>query len=478
MGPTDFVNNNFATAFSIAISPFSPDSRYVVYNYSPFNPTPAQVGAVIYNNNNGVLTPAVTVPNTVTINGQQFGSVSLVNDFNFNQMGVVVESVQNGNVQPFNPVTTLAIQVYPFNQTTGTLGTPVTSPFKPAALSGLYNSSGAFGTGFYTGNFTIDGKFFLVSYLAPNLNFYVQVLSLPNLTPLIPGPGLLILTPTTIGGQEFAPIANGPFTFQLCTNGVPTNYVTFTTAFGINNPITGSVVDIQGPFHLFIYRLDNNGSTLTLVVDQPLSQFANSAQAFNPLNCCLTTTKLLVTTRPTYTSLNQTAAFTDLSGVQISQPPNTGLGNVLVFSFDGTNLDLLAKKNFNTTVLGTNWYADGKTFGLVTATDGQFGMPPQVGDMLFYQLTKVKTKCDTTYCLCNVNDVVAVPQGVNSFSLDGKYLGGVGPIVLNINGTEAVNTTLLFKVNTSFKLFQCPSNNSSNQDKNKNKKKHHTKCHC
>ena len=61
--------NSFAAANDFIATPtgFSPDGQLVVYNYAPFCPTPSQIGYVVYKTNNGILTPVLNTPNTVTI---------------------------------------------------------------------------------------------------------------------------------------------------------------------------------------------------------------------------------------------------------------------------------------------------------------------------------------------------------------------------------------------------------------------------
>ena len=459
-------NNDLGSVFER----FSPDSKLVAYTNNILDPdlTTNQIGGIVYETNGGYLNPVLEVPAVVYIDihgvSTPFGPNGIFPDPSFNYFVYVIEVIDNVNQPAFN---TLAVQVTPFDQTTYTLGTPITYIFPNLVASGIYNN------GAYQLQFTQDSRYMIVSYLDAAFNAYAQLFNVSTVTPV--GAPYLLQTPNADG---IPPVVNLFQPFQLYTNGKTRNYVSFGSCFGGINIITSTVSPIQPPFYLTFFLINHKG--FTQVFQQPTAQFVNSSYAFSPVGCTLESTQIVAGSRATYVPTptspdGQPAFYTDVSESLIWSQSGAGVGNLVVYSFDGSNLEVIATENFDATICVGPWYNDGQTFSLTLEPGGSVGIEGQIAVQTFYRLTESSKNCQSSYSLNQIGKIQSAPQGAGSsgfFSPDGQYMANSGTIVPNPQCAScplcpgqtgptgpvqepANNTVLLYTIDTNVGEYDC-----------------------
>jgi hypothetical protein len=414
---------------------FSPDSRSVLLDYTlvPVEATTVP-GAEIFDISDGTLNhPIASFPNQ----DGTFGGLEAVASRDFTKIVLLDENLTTGAPPTYS--TQLRVRVVSFN---GSTVTPGPSIVLADRIASAINDGGA-----YPAYFTDDNRFVIVGYIDDSLRFKLILLNTSDLS-VASGP-FTVATPSSGQGIVF----NLYYPFHLCSSsGLLTNYFIISYSTGVIAPGTSTVESPTPPYNLIIYRVDASG--FTQITSTVLPQFVNTAEAFNPFNCCLHKTKILVTSRPTYLP-GQPSLFSDTTGTQSG---NGETGNVRIYSFNGSDLKLLVSTNVDTTVLGTNWYIDGKTFGLYTTTGPQFGFTEGVDAMTFYQLQQ---NADCSFGIQSIDKFVSTPPAATTplFSPNGKFLAIVGTQIpfVNTPTESAINNVVLYSVNSDLPPFKCPS---------------------
>jgi hypothetical protein len=426
---------------------WSPDSRFVLLDYTPI-PTeaPSVPGAQIFDVSDGTLdNPIVSFPNS----DGTFGGLEASPNRDFTKVVLIDEALMTGGPPVF--ATSLRVRVVSFN---GSTVTPVASTIIPDRIASEINDGGEF-----FAYFTDDNRFVVLAYLDTTLSFKLLLLDANNLS-IVSGP-LTVATPPAGQGIVF----NLYIPFHLCnSSGQTTQYVAVSYSAGILAAGTTTVETLTPPFNIIIYRVDARGFTSVTTTTFP--QFVNTVQAFNPFNCCLQKTTLLVTSRSPYLP-GQPSLFRNTSH---SLSGNGQQGNLRIFSFNGSSLTPLAEENFDTTIIATNWYPDGKTFGLLTTTGPQFGFTEGVDVATFYQLQR---NADCSFGIHNIDKFVTTPPGISVplFSPNGQFLADVGTQIPFSNPAygppteSAINNVILYRINSDIQPFQCPNNNKNKKNK-------------
>jgi len=152
-----------------------------------------------------------------------------------------------------------------------------------------------------------------------------------------------------------------------------------------------------------------------------------------------------------------------------------GVGNLVVYTFDGSSLEVIATENFDATIVAGPWYIDGQTFSAVLEPSGAVGIEGQIGIQTFYRLTESSKNCQSSYSLNQIGKIQSVPQGAGTlgfFSLDGQYMANSGLLVLNPQCATcplcpgqtgptgpiqepANNTILLYTIDTNVGEYNC-----------------------
>lgn len=428
----------FRNVFEATVSNISADSRFALYNYAyPTPPTPSQLGFEIFDVSGDKLTTVASLP----ASDGTFTGLSAVGNHQLTQLVLFDENVNT--VGP-NALTTVRLRLATFNGSTITISnTTKTFPSLPSALV----DGGA-----YSALYTSDGTGIVFWFLGPKFNLNFTLLSATDLHTIIP-PQIVVAAQATK-----SPVTNGPTAFRLCNaNGTATDYLSLASGFGKSSPGQPVVNSNLPPATLKIFRIDPNAFTQVAQAEQ--SQYPNTAFAFDPINCCQQSTNILVSERASYLP-GQPSIFMDVSKTSSF---NGQTENLRVYSFDGTSLNQIAGHAFDTTVLLTNWYPDGQTFGVVSSSGAQNNVTnDEVQTMTFYRLCKNRG-CNSGTGIEPLNFFVTVPPEAffSQFTPDGRHLLVGGSPIVGVNGKQAINNVLLFDINSNLPAFECPNNNNN-----------------
>jgi hypothetical protein len=427
--------------FEATLASISADSHYALYNYLyPTAPTPAQIGLEIFDISGGKLNTVASLPSS----DGSFRGLNAAANLSFSQLVLYDESVNT--VGP-NDLTTVRLRLGSFNGSTITISNASrTFPFIPSVL---------IDGGSYGALYTSDGQYIVFWFLGPRFNLNFALLSATDLSVVIPAQVVVAAQPTK------APVTNGPSTFRLCNNaGTATNYLALANGFGKSSPGSPVVNSNEPPGTLTIFRIDVNAKTFVAVDHADQAQYPNSALAFNPVNCCLQSTNIVVSERAAYLP-GEPKIFTDVTKTSSF---NGQTENVRVYTFDGTRLTQIAGHAFDTTMLASFWYPNGQIFGLATSSGSQNNVPdaiPQTNN--FYQLCRNRG-CHAGSSLESINFSITVPPEsfFSQFTPNGQYfLVGGSPVFGPDGVTPAMNDIAIYRIDTNLPAFQCPSNNNN-----------------
>ena len=206
-------------------------------------------------------------------------------------------------------------------------------------------------------NISLDGKYIMTNYTTPSTN--------PNLISnikLLETKTLSTLTSFKING-----ISNGPHPFVLTKKGKKTDYFVF--GYGAFTQSFQSVA----PAFLAVYKIADNKLKLVDQVELtafPLTFLANNAKE---------STRII-----TGLNLDQTKnSVFNYSTVNIPFIPNK-TNNVLQYKFDGKKLQLDSSMQVDLGPLVSNYYKDGKTFGVGQWASDTETLPTNVCFYSFY----------------------------------------------------------------------------------------------
>lgn len=228
---------------------------------------------------------------------------------------------------------------------------------------------------------------------------------------------------TVVGGS------NGPKAFRLCPK--KTNYV----LFGFSGQENGAFAP---PAKLQVYKIRDK--KLDLVDEVSLPQFPPSYEAFDPTDCCLDTTRIIVGT--------VLPLLPDQKSVFTNPPTHTFLpgddNNIREYVFDGHCLHLVTKARTDTAIFVSGFYRDGRTFAIEKGTSrGTVGVPQNV----FYASFLTTTGDLKRGKFEPINGVIALQEAfLFQFSGNGKW-AIIGAIPF-IDGVFNVN---LYRVDSNLK---------------------------
>jgi len=413
-----------------SIGGISPCGSYVLYNI--VNYTPNQLAAQMYqvNQATGKLT---ALANSKVFADPGYDTCGVGADYKFRLFIEAEELTMAGPGTSLNPLATimvpLQIKLYTFNTITNSF---VLKSVNPNAVPGGVlnfngtgtgpvgaglNGCGAPGGGANT-FITDDLRYIIVAYntFIPGANWNKS--TVPNsCTDFTTDARIIVLdantllptgAPYIVASGTSLPVMSGYCVYHLCDKHYKygkcgrdkqhnaTNYLNVTLGYGIIDPGNSSLLSVQGPFSLIVVKIDLISKLPVFVTSDTLPQFANSACAFDPLDCCLQETNIVVTARAAITP-STVSLFTSTTGSMSSLPGNgKDDKNLFIYKFDGQHLNLIVKEKFETRlVAGAGpqvWHPDGRTFGIHTDEGGPFNMPNVVGQLQFYRLCERQRK--------------------------------------------------------------------------------------
>lgn len=271
--------------------------------------------------------------------------------------------------------------------------------------------------------FTDDNKFIVLSYAttATTPSQTITTLKLLRIS------DFTVVSSVTVTGDS-----NGPQAFKLSSS--QKNFV----LFGFSG-YSSSNGQFTAPATLQVYKIKHE--QLVLVDEASLPQFPNAYNVFDPSNCCLKETRIIVGTRLALLP-NQKSVFQNIANDQTFLPGDNN--NIREYSFDGESLHLIAKEQTDTGCFVSNFFRDGKTFSYSKGTSATRPFTASFfttkGDSKHGQLEPV----DGT--------ITTAPDDLFfKFSRNGKWA-----IVGGFNTVSGFNNVNLYKTTTNLKTFKCP----------------------
>lgn len=414
----------------------SPCGNYVLYNV--VNYTPNQLAAEMYqvNQATGKLT---ALASSKVFADTGYDSAGVIADYKFRLFVETEELTLAGPGTTLNPLATimvpLQVKTYTFNTITNSfvLKNVNSNAIPGGVLNCNGTGTGPIGTGLNgcgapTGSanvfITDDLRYIVIGYntFIPGANWNKS--TVPNsCTDFTVDARIIVLdantllptgAPYIVASSTSLPVLSGYCVYHLCNkhdkhdkhhkhgkcgcdkHHNATNYINVTLGYGVINPTNSSLESLSGPFSLIVLKIDPISKLPVLVTSDTLPQFANAAAAFDPLDCCLQETNILVTGRAAITP-STVSLFTSTTGSASTLPGNgKDDKNLFIYKFDGHRLNLIVKEKFETRlVAGTGpqvWHPDGRTFGVHTCEGGPFDMSPVVGQLQFYRLCEIQRK--------------------------------------------------------------------------------------